>query len=553
MPYQRDWDESVGLWKRKGPGHTKGVHDLLEVHEGRAAANKLVAAALDGQLATVAVGRVLAALESMQQVGGPRHGCFRWYFEEREVRDTNAAFFIGLPLIALRAVWSEQLVDEDRARLERMLSRLREWFDHELAHPSPVYPNKYLGDLVCGWLLAEMVGEIPTELPSRLLDAAIYWQEQEWGWGEHMSDLYAGICLDELAMLLLLSRRLPSDVRAAYERLRDELLAIDDLYAGGPRVPVIRCYAFTESPKVEPYRRSIRPWKTEDLEGYFFQPLRALACRLGWHETVPAPASRPDVIEIDCHGGARARALIAGPLRVGVMSRYPIMEGIDHLTWGLSWQSFPVAAWHASGDWVFLQWEATENGRRRTHPAESKADSYLGNALSEQLDPPPVGVTHSLRVGRTFVVLRQMPRVSPGWTELVDRVRVVNRTGGQPTVRSDGEVHELSMRFEDSSGPGHELRVSHIALGGTTSPSMEQNAFGGFDWSIRHRLGDDARGLPPTGLWLWSLNDASARGTGVSVHVVEGGWRVSWQEGDRARSMLVAPRDPTPLRLADSR
>lgn len=553
MPYMRDWDEAVGLWKRKGPGHTRGVHQLAEVHEGRAAANRLLAAALDGALASVPVGKVLAALESMQQVGGARHGCFRWYFEETEVRDTNAAFFIGLPLIALRVARSEHLEAADLSRLDRMLSRLREWFDQELSHPSPVYPNKYLGDVVCDWLLAELAGEIPSELPQRLRDAATYWREQKWGWGEHMSDLYAGICLDELAMLLLLAKQLPTDVRRDYEQLRDELLSIDDAFAGGPRVPVIRGYFFTESPKVEPYRSSIREWNTADLAGYFFQPLRALAYRLGWHQDVPSPRPKQDAVEIDCFGGACARAWMRGPLRIGAMSRYPIMEGIDHLTWGLSWQSFPVAAWHASGDWMFMQWEASENGRRRTHPAESKADSYLGNALSEQLDPPPVGVTHSLRLGGTFVVLRSMPRTSPGWTEVVDRVRLVHRTGEMPVIRTDGGVHELRLSFAGSSAEGRELRISRIPLGNAPNPSLKENAFGGFDWSVSYRPRDDANDTIPAGLWLWSADRDPAEGSSVSVQELEGGWRVSWREGGREVGVLVAPGDAKPLRLVEPR
>jgi len=253
-PYRVDWDESVGLWRRSGSGHTIATRELREVHAGPTAADRLLAAGLDGQLADLPVGRVLAALESMQEVAGPQTGCFRWYYEDREIRDTNAAFFIGLPLIALRAEFADELAAPDRVVLDRMLNRLRTWCDREAANPMPRYPNKYLGDLVCAWLLAEQCGvPAPAELPARMLDAARYWREQEWGWGEHMSDTYACVCLDELSMLLMLSKRLPPDVRTAYEQLRDELLRIDDLYAGGPRVPAIRSYAFRKAPTAVSY------------------------------------------------------------------------------------------------------------------------------------------------------------------------------------------------------------------------------------------------------------------------------------------------------------
>jgi len=96
----KDWDEAVGLWIRRGPGHTRPVADLPQVHNGTIAANRLLDAAQRRTLATVPCLRVLQALREMQwQTPGPKFGCFRWYWEETEPVDTNAAFFIGGPLI----------------------------------------------------------------------------------------------------------------------------------------------------------------------------------------------------------------------------------------------------------------------------------------------------------------------------------------------------------------------------------------------------------------------------------------------------------------------
>ena len=547
-PYLVGWDDAVGLWRKSGSGHTVATRELREVHAGPTAAARLLAAGLDGQLANLPVGRVLAALESMQDVAGPRTGCFRWYHEDREVTDTNAAFFIGLPLIALRAEFAADLAAADRAVLDRMLNRLRTWCDREVASPVPRYPNKYLGDLVCAWLLAEQCGvSAPAELPARMLDAARYWREQEWGWGEHLSDIYACICLDELSMLLLLSKRLPPDVRTAYEQLRDELLHIDDLYAGGPRVPAIRSYAFRKAPTAVSYRNAVRPWQTADvLAAEPFQTLRGLAHRLGWHAAVPASMPAGDRIEVACHGGTRAVAVVDGPLRLGVMSRYPIMDGIDQRTWGLAWQSFPVAAWHAAGDWCFLQWEAAANGRRRTHPAESMAVSYRDNALSDELEPPPVGQTFAVGHGTAFVVLRRMPRIANAWPEVVDRVRLKGRHARLEELQ-DAAGHQLRLTYAAEGDAPRRLCIRFCALDPELVPHLTHDGEHSVDWSVRHPLGHAARAHPPLGIWVWSLGDDLT--AAPRIERLEDGWRLSWKRDADDFVVRVVAAAADPLRI----
>jgi|694.fasta_scaffold30552_3 hypothetical protein len=543
--YLVGWDESVGLWKRSGAGHTKTLQGSATVHEGPTAAARLVAAGLDGQLDALPTGRVLAALESMQEVAGPRTGCFRWYHEEREIRDTNAAFFIGLPLVVLRAEFADRLAPADRVVLDRMLTRLRTWCDREAASPLPRYPNKHLGDLVCAWLLAEQLGGETPELPDRLRAAARYWRDAEWGWGEHMSDIYARTCLDELAMLLLVSQRLPPDIRMAYEQLRDELLRINDLYAGGPRVPAIRSYAFSRGTKGGSYRDAVRPWKTDDLlTTDLFQPLRGLADRLGWHAAAPAAAPAAERLEVACHGGSRAMAVIDGPLRLGAMSRYPIMDGIDQRTWGLSWQSFPVAAWHAAGDWCYLQWEAVEDGRRRAHPAETRAVSYHDNALSLQLDPPPVGQTFAVRHGSAFVVLRRMPRTSGGWQELIDRVRLTGRHG-QVEELEDAAGRRLRLTYPAENGPPRRLTIRFLGLDQQLIPELTRDGDRTIDWTVRHPRAADSR--PPLGLWVWSLGDDLV--AAPRIERIDAGWRLSWPQDGGRFALRIDPDAAAPLHV----
>lgn len=129
------------------------------MHPGTNAAAQLVAAAVVERLDEVDAGAVLNALRQMQVTdGGSRHGCLKWYWEEPRPVDTNAAFFTGLNLIVLWLGFPDQLerLDADaRGALEAILTDLSVWFDQTLAHPSRYYPNKYMGDLVCRWLLLE--------------------------------------------------------------------------------------------------------------------------------------------------------------------------------------------------------------------------------------------------------------------------------------------------------------------------------------------------------------------------------------------------------------
>lgn len=548
--YTHLWDEEVGLWQQSGTGHTRSMQGHTHVHDGRVAAGKLVAAGLDGVLDELPTGRVLEALERMQVTTGPRRGCFRWYWEETEAKDTNAAFFIGLPLIVVRHQWGDSLPRDDRDRLDRMLTLLRTWFDSEKAAAAIRYPNKYLGDLVCAWLLAEQAGEAPADLAARMQDAATAWHDDGWGWGEHISDVYGHVCLDELAMLLLTSRRLPPDLRTSYERLRDQLLAIDDGFAPGPRVPAVRSYALTRPPRPTRYRDLVRPWRPDDPAARdTFQSLRGLANALDWHSTAPPAAAPATEMDVRCFGGARARAIIDGPLRVGALSRFPLMDGIDQRTWGLSWQSFPVAAWHESGAWCFLQWATTEHGVTRMHPAENWSAAYRFNALSERVDPPPVGSTFSARHGRAFVVLRSMRRVSHDWSETVDRLRVVGSDVATPEVTAAGSWHRLRLPFVVPRGSPRRLQVCYLDLHGGQAPALRPNAFGGFDWSVQ-RPGTDPAKRSSVGIWVWSVDETL--GEAPQVETTHDGWRLTWGDGQRPVVARVAPDAAEPLVLDES-
>ncbi|NJL70317.1 MAG: hypothetical protein HC888_01305 [Candidatus Competibacteraceae bacterium] len=431
-------------------------------------------------------------------------GCFRWYWEESEPRDSNAAFFIGLALLVLHHGYAGQLSEPSRRQMQEMFAGLQPWFMKEALGADPVYPNKYLGDLTCAWLLSELHGpSSPEPLIHAMEKAARYWLDQHWGWGEHMSDIYTTVMLDQLSALLLFSKRLPPHLHDLYSSMFAELLAIEDTFQGGPRVPQIRSYAFEESPTHRHYRQRIRSWTSnpeiaEEKSNGWTSGLGSwmshLAFEKGWHQLAPAPV--PPLPQIPCLGGQHAMFEIHPDIRLGGMTRYPIMSGIDHATWGLSWQTFPVAFWRAEGDWGFWRWISQEAGVLRAHPALQKHSAYLKNALTDALNPPVVGETYShLDQGKMLILRRIDPRGCP-WELCRDAFQLLQN---HAQIERTGE-RCLQLRY-----PERTLHISQIPLGPDLRlPQLEQNGQT-LSWSLDYTRTELAESKTPL-LHLWALS-----------------------------------------------
>jgi len=423
----------LGLWRLDGPGHTSEVAAMECVHPGPDAASILVWLAEHQSLAPEEFHVVLDGLARLQvRPGEGEHvGCFRWYAEESEPRDTNAAFFVGLNLLVLHAGYSQCLSAASRGILREIFVGLDAWFDRTVKHRLYYYPNKYLGDLVCSWLLKEALDRpAPEPLKEAMHGAARYWLDNGWGWGEHLSDLYSHILLDELGALLLLAKRFPKELTSLYRELLRNLLALEDFFDAGPRVPAIRSYAF-QGLRMEPgFREQMRPCEAEAEPVTKLPPLPftprfpfgPVFHRKGWSalagdkELLPASRDR----SIACFGSAVAQVRVEPTFRIGSLSKYPIMPSADRATAGLSWQSMPVAFAAGSDTWGFLRWAAREGGIDRFHPARDKHHAYLHNALSDVTSPPLIGQTRCLQVGRRVVALRYMPVLSHAWECLGD-------------------------------------------------------------------------------------------------------------------------------------
>ena len=548
--WQRQWNPEVGLWTRQGAGHTAPVAGADQVHPGTTAAARLVAAAVVDRLHEVDGAAVLQALRQMQVTdGGNRHGCLKWYWEEPRPVDTNAAFFTGLNLIVLRLGFPDQLAQwapETRETLDAILADLSVWFDQTLERPSRYYPNKYMGDLVCRWLLIEALEQTADRprVSREMLASAQYWQEENWGWGEHMSNIYATVLLDQISMLLQLSRDLPDTVRREYTKLRDELLAIEDAYGQGPRVPMIRDYHFDRRPSYANYRDRVRsPERPADLSPGNLA-MRPVLATLGWDRTVPPRAEPQREIIVPCFDGIRAVAHVKGPVRLGTLSRFPLMPQMEHPTWGLSWQSFPVALWHEQGGWGFLQWATEREGQWRAHPAERRAQAYLRNALTFDKSRPIVGRTWSVQQGGEAIVLRVMPAIYEGWDALVDRFRLVQPAAQLQVCERQGPWSQIVLDFGETA-----VSVHHISLDGR-GPEMIANDDAAWDWQITYTA-DDLAGRPWVAqLWSLCLDGHLEHPPQLERVGDEDVWHLTWDTGTGQPpwQLVIDPASEEPLR-----
>jgi hypothetical protein len=476
------WNEELGLCRQDGPGHTAPVSQLSYVHNGVYSATRLGLLAQHGELDSVAALATLRSFREMQVTeAGDRQGCLRWYWEEKEPVDTNASFFIGMALMMLYLAEGEKLDESVRAAIREIVTDLAVWYGQELHIEDPIYPNKYMGDLVCTWLANEVLGRVPSdELLSKTQSWCDYWRREHWGWGEHMSAVYSMVLLNEMSAVLLYCQSMPDEIRSDFRGLFENLMAINDAYGQGPRVPVIRSYAFTGSAEVMPYRDFIRPMplnadmQATSMISNLGRLYGAWYHRGGWLEMAPTKKKTAEWLEVSCRDNAMARAVIKPQIRIGAMSHYPIMEGVDHQTWGLSWQTFPAALWRPAGDWGFWRWTTRAGDCERAHPAMSKASGYLGNALSTKVTPPPIPrMTSTLTPDGKLTMERSLPVPSAAeWDEVSDSFVILDSD-----AKITANANQLELHWPDSV-------VILICLG-EGEPEWKPKGRGG-NWVVRY-------------------------------------------------------------------
>jgi len=554
MNWKENWNSKIGLWSNNGPGHTITTKHLETVHAGPNGASRLLAAAEAEALEEIEVERVLLTLRDMQWMEhDDLRGCMLWYREEVRPVDTNAAFFTGLSLIVLRVRFYDQLDDNCRKLLDEILSGLDLWFQNAVAHASYHYPNKYLGDLVCGWLLLEIMDKVDENafMAEQMRKAAAYWMKNHWGWGEHLSDGYASVCLNELSVLLMLAKQLPEDIRQSYLLLSQDLLNIEDSFDGGPRVPALRSYAFQQVKTHLNYRDSIKPSQETEQNFGNMPQLGNLLYKLGWHEVMPKRLKRQRDLQIPCFAGAIATARVENDIRLGSMSHFPIMPSAEYPSWGLSWQCFPVAFSRADSDWGFLQWETVEKGVRRAHPANGGPPAHIPKALTETVKPPLCGYTYTLQRGTGVLILRLIRQIPASWESITDRFRLVEATTPVTEICQEGGS-QLLLRY-----PERDLSVHFIPLQKEKKPELRANATNGIDWNLTLTSGEPDFQEQRILVHLWAISLAGQINTRPLITTISDALEprsdqekrriINWTWKDIQWKVAIDPLSNTPL------
>jgi len=257
--------------------------------------------------------------------------------------------------------------------------------------------------------------------------------------------------MDLLSQYLLFSKKARSPVYSGCKDLLGELLLIEDLYGEGPRVPAIRSYSFSSRGGRENYRDRIAPWNAEKVQSNHFWRASALITAAfhdaGWHRRIEPPRNQMlHSVSIPCFGGIVAAATIEGDIRLGSLSKFPVMPNAENLAWGLAWQSFPIALWTPKGDWGFLQWETVEDGQVKAHPANKNIGA---RALTSSVNPPVFGTTYSIQRGGDVLVVRIMPVIVQNWEKVSDGFKIVDCTATMTEVQTDPAFNQLLLEYPE--------------------------------------------------------------------------------------------------------
>lgn len=273
-----------GLVRYDRPGHTRQIAHLPYCHEGRYSAGYCAMGLLLEQRAEaepqaetqMAIGELrqrgqrgadtLRALAELQirDPENEHYGAFRWYAEEDRVQDSNAAFFILMPLVSLRLRAPEAMPAAHVGIMDGMLRHAAFWFERECREPELYYPNKTMSDGAMLLAIAHLLGD-----GKRLKIAGDYFERWEaytarrgWGWGENMSLVYQGVMLNALEIAAPLLRAERPELAERLDSHRETLLDILRFHDGRELVPSIRSYNFGGE-----VRRSSLAWLIAGVTG----------------------------------------------------------------------------------------------------------------------------------------------------------------------------------------------------------------------------------------------------------------------------------------------
>ncbi len=452
-----------GLLRIKGSGHTWEVSELLEVHPGRNSASVYVLGKLLDDLDKEHGLEILSAIEALQvsDTDNPRCGAFRWYREETQPIDTNAAFFTLLPLAVARNYEPDLLSPEEKNTIDRMLKRSCSWFSHECKNPIFFYTNKIISDGAMLTAIGKLTGDDNIISQSRVfLNKWLEYTEQRgFGWGENLSPGYNGVTIQAFTVIKsaladtkednLLVNRLNKIEKGIIETFR--------FNNGYELVPAIRSYnvkGYLKLPsviynlaQVEGFgiADSMHALNNNDLDklSNLSRAMIIYGDRLYLDESdyirkgYSNRQSYPGFRETHVMDTVKACTWIGNNGGLGSLNKFPVIEGsYQHKGWGLGWQCFPVSAIVYENQVSFLRFNVDDGEKMRHHPHKDKHTAYLDPALFSETHYPDVK-TSCRQEKNTLIAIRSIEKL---------RNRAKSISDSFDVQRFTGEIHEFKIK-----------------------------------------------------------------------------------------------------------
>lgn len=427
------WDNGL---IQTGKGHTAEANKHEICHCGRLSSAWYAALALGGKLDDTKGIDILLALEELQDKNenSRTYGCSRWYAEETRIADTNAAFFLQLPLLMVM-LFDRHLIPESHAKvINRMFNRAVHWYTRALENPIYYYSNKILSDGAMLIGIAKITEdkeafEVGLGFFEKWLD---YTEKDGWGWGENMSFGYNNVIFAafKTAMLSLGDSEREQAISRRIQGVIDEQKALFKYFKGYEFTPAIRNYNFEG--------RSRRKGLVSQIAGlgstvnslvntYFWDFITfAYLFKDEFKEEADAlPDKDMDIRLTRVYKDAVAYSCVMRNGSIGSMNKFPVINGsYQHKGWGLGWQSMPVNFTIYNGEVGYLRRIVRNEKETAYHPKHA----FLSPCLFSD-SPYPEVLTRAKQEKNVVIAKRSIEKIHNAVGELSDELLVPRFSG----------------------------------------------------------------------------------------------------------------------------
>jgi len=425
---------------RKGRPHNPAIAHLSETHSLPATADYLLETAVKGKK-DPDTAKMLSAIRAYRDAdpASATFGSYKWFVEDPAIHDTNASFFICLPLAALWLVCRDSLTNAEAVELSAVFHDVLPWFRRMADSPSFFYPNKCISDaamlLAAGHILGnEAVKASGREFCSRYFD---YYVRRGTGWGEDHSPCYTAVIVEMTLLIMALEKSGALFDKA--RRMTDAILGWVAFHDGVDAVPSIRGYNSDCAISV--------PYQAAALINAVPSTLLGILKEASGYNFRPEPRQTPRQQRWRTFDGHFSTSYIGSQARLGTLSYYPLMpNSYMHDSWGLGWQSKPCSFIVGEEEYGVLEWMSEDDkGVIRQHEAKDGIYDWDSRHLFKRVCFHPDVIMVGHQEEKAAIILREIHNLHSPTIRLADRWRLA-RAGGRIIINGrewDGKPMEV--------------------------------------------------------------------------------------------------------------